>query len=136
MTVCLKHHGIDPPTFEERQGFVIVTFRAGIRAGDSSPGSSEKSSEKILAILAMNAERVAGPFAIALTENSTHNSGNTLAAPLLRRATAHAMTCIRGEYIFAHLLAAYSHRRAHGSLVLNCTWRHHRQQIIHLDAWD
>jgi ATP-dependent DNA helicase RecG len=31
-----KKHGADPPTFEEMQGFLIVTFRAQLVAGDTA----------------------------------------------------------------------------------------------------
>ncbi len=49
-----KRHGAAAPTFEEQQGFVIVTFKASIVPGagpdseKSSEKGSEKSSEKIL----------------------------------------------------------------------------------------
>lgn len=44
-----KAHGILPPSFEERQGWMVVTFRAPIapvEAGGGPEGGTEKSSEK------------------------------------------------------------------------------------------
>jgi len=38
-----KKHGAPPPLFEERQGFLIVTFRAQLVAGDAA-GTSEAQS--------------------------------------------------------------------------------------------
>ena len=38
-----KKHGAPPPLFEERQGFLIVTFRAQLVAG-GAPGTSKAQS--------------------------------------------------------------------------------------------
>jgi len=58
-----ERHGIAPPVFEERQGFVIVTFGAPIvpmaEAGAAQAivqKTSEKTSEKILAIVTLHPE--------------------------------------------------------------------------------
>ncbi len=57
-----ERHGAAPPTFEERQGFVIVTFRADLVPeaagttvlGEGREKSREKSREKILRMVAAN----------------------------------------------------------------------------------
>jgi ATP-dependent DNA helicase RecG len=53
-----KAHGIPPPSFEERQGWMVVTFRAPIAptgAGEAPRGAGEetreKSTEKVLRLL-------------------------------------------------------------------------------------
>ncbi len=70
-----KAHGILPPTFEERQGWMLVTFHARIaqvEAGGGTEKSSEKSSEKILDLVrknpAVSAREIAG--ALALTSRA------------------------------------------------------------------
>ena len=40
-----KQHGAPPPIFEERQGFVIVTFKAQIVAGGAAGTKSELESQ-------------------------------------------------------------------------------------------
>ncbi|MBI4676027.1 MAG: putative DNA binding domain-containing protein [Elusimicrobia bacterium] len=86
-----KKHGAPPPLFEERQGFLIVTFKArlvaeataatsGVQSGvepldrqvksreKSSENSSEKSSEKVLALMMRNplacAREIAGTLGL------------------------------------------------------------------------
>ncbi|MBI4537787.1 MAG: putative DNA binding domain-containing protein [candidate division NC10 bacterium] len=58
-----ERHGIASPVFEERQGFVIVTFRAPMVPAAKAetaqaiiPRTSEKTSEKILALMARHPE--------------------------------------------------------------------------------
>jgi ATP-dependent DNA helicase RecG len=76
-----RRHGAKPPKFEELSGYVYVTFKAQMVAGTgrdsvavgdiagsekSSVKGSEKSSEKILAILAANPGTGAGEIAKSL----------------------------------------------------------------------
>ena len=68
-----KAHGILPPTFEERQGWMLVTFHARIaqvEAGGGTEKSSEKSSEKILDLVRKNPEVSAREIAEALALTS------------------------------------------------------------------
>src|SRR5574341_1305739 len=58
-----ERHGAAPPFFEERQGFVIVTFRAPmVPVAETATAqalvrkTSEKTSEKILALMARHPE--------------------------------------------------------------------------------
>ena len=58
-----ERHGISPPVFEERQGFVVVTFNAPMvpmaetaTAQVIGQKTSEKTSEKILALMARHPE--------------------------------------------------------------------------------
>ncbi len=61
IAMCEKH-GCAPPMFEDRQGFLIVTFKAQlVQDADTEPGSQstveksvEKTVEKILALLRSN----------------------------------------------------------------------------------
>jgi ATP-dependent DNA helicase RecG len=55
ITMCRKH-GLQPPMFEERQDFLIVTFKAamvddGAVGEEGSQKGSQKTSEKIISIL-------------------------------------------------------------------------------------
>ena len=68
-----KAHGILPPTFEERQGWMLVTFHARIaqvEAGGGTEKSSEKSSEKILDLVRKNPAVSAREIADALALTS------------------------------------------------------------------
>jgi ATP-dependent DNA helicase RecG len=57
IAMCRKH-GAPPPLFEERQGFLIVTFNAALVEGvlleEGAQKSAQKTSDMILAILAEN----------------------------------------------------------------------------------
>jgi len=64
-----KAHGILPPSFEERQGWMVVTFRAPIapvEAEGGPEGGTEKSSEKILDLVRQNPAFSAREIAEAL----------------------------------------------------------------------
>jgi ATP-dependent DNA helicase RecG len=94
-----KKHGVPPPTVEERKGFLIVTFQAKVVAGTftepeqaddrgASEKTSEKASEKILAILAANPEttiaELAGKTGIT-TRSIERNLPGLLARGRLKR---------------------------------------------------
>jgi ATP-dependent DNA helicase RecG len=46
-----KKHGMPPPTFEERQGFLIVTFRAQLVAGGAAETSEAQSGAQSIRVL-------------------------------------------------------------------------------------
>ena len=47
-----ERYGIAPPLFEERQGFIVVTFKAPVAEGAGAEKTKEKSTEKILRLIA------------------------------------------------------------------------------------
>lgn len=85
-----KQHGAAAPTFEEQQGFLIVTFKAQMVAGTPSESAlpddrktSEKTSEKILTILAVTPETTIAELA-SKTGITTRSVERNLRALLAR----------------------------------------------------
>ncbi len=58
IAVC-KQHGIEPPKFEERQGFVAVTFKAQMVAGDVAGTSADGTAQVTAQVTAEVAAQVA-----------------------------------------------------------------------------
>ena len=69
-----KKHGCAPPTFEDRQGFLIVTFKAqSVQEADTDLGSQstveksrEKSREKVLSLVEENTNITTAEMATGL----------------------------------------------------------------------
>ena len=81
-----KKHGMPPPTFEERQGFLIVTFQAkvvAVTSAEPEQPDDRETSEKILAILAVNPETTIAELA-SKTGITTRSVERNLQALLAR----------------------------------------------------
>ena len=65
-----KKHGCAPPTFEDRQGFLIVTFKAhSVQEADTESGTQstvEKSREKVLSLVEENTNITTAEMATGL----------------------------------------------------------------------
>jgi len=82
----VQKHGASPPLFEERQGFLIVTFQAkvvAVTSAEPEQPDDRETSEKILAILAVNPETTIAELA-SKTGITTRSVERNLQALLAR----------------------------------------------------